>query len=234
MADDVRALRSAVHRGDGRAVLEAAAAFDQVPLQLLGDALLVAVDAAPVDAGPHASSLARALSDRAWEGDAELAEALEAALQGREPVRPTVPVDLDDLADVLDGNDFGARLDIVTGDVWTEYSIEYAIESDQPEAATFDEPDRWIDIAPNGSSGSYRDMQEFIATISEPDLSERFERAIQGRGAFRRFRGVLQRHPHLEHRWITFSDDRRLGRARAWLADAGYSAVPSRPASGAH
>lgn len=234
MVDVVRAFRSAVHRGDGRAVLEAAAAFDRVPLQLLGDALLVALDAAPAEAGPYASSLVRALCDRDWEGDAELAERLEAVLEGGGPVRPAVPVELDELGDVLDGNDFGARLDLVTGDVWTEYSIEYAIESDQPEAATFDDPDRWVDIAPNGSSGSFRDMREFIATIREPDLAERFERAIQGRGAFRRFREVLQRHPHLEHRWLSFSEDRRRGRARAWLADAGYSAVPPRPASGTH
>lgn len=78
-------------------------------------------------------------------------------------------------------------------------------ESGRPEAATFEEPARWLDIAPN----SYRDMQDFIATITEPDLAERFERAIQGRGALRRFRDALQRHPNLERLWLTFTDDRR-------------------------
>src|SRR5688572_14501510 len=150
--------------------MDSVTAFDRVPLQLLGDALLLAIDAAQNDATEHASHLTRALRDRDWDGDAELAEALDAALAGHASLRPSIAVDLDDLADVLDGNEFGARLDVVTGDVWTEYAIEYAIESDQPGAAAFEDPDRWVEIEPAGSSDGYRDMQTFITTIREPDL----------------------------------------------------------------
>jgi hypothetical protein len=101
-------------------------------------------------------------------------------------------------------------------------------------AATFDAPGRWVEIEPNGSSAGYRDMQEFVAGIHHPDLAERLERAIHGRGAFRKFRDALHRHPDLERRWLTFSDDRRRGRARAWLSDAGYAVGPRQPPASAH
>ena len=50
----------------------------------------------------------------------------------------------------------------------------------------------------------------------------------EGGGAFRRFKDVLHRWPDLVDRWYGFSDDRRIGRARAWLADAGYRPADSR------
>ena len=46
--------------------------------------------------------------------------------------------------------------------------------------------------------------------------------AISGRGAFRRFKDVLARWPGELDRWYAFSAERQRGRARAWLADAGY------------
>jgi len=70
-------------------------------------------------------------------------------------------------------------------------------------------------------------MQAFIATLADPGQADRLEIAIQGQGAFRRFKDVLGRWPGELERWYTFSDERRLGRARAWLADAGYTPQPA-------
>jgi hypothetical protein len=52
--------------------------------------------------------------------------------------------------------------------------------------------------------------------------------AIEGRGAFRPFRDVLDRWPDLAEQWYAFSDDRRIDRAREWLADAGYRPADAR------
>lgn len=73
-------------------------------------------------------------------------------------------------------------------------------------------------------------MQAFIVTISDPSRADRLEIAVQGRGAFRRFKDLLARWPDELERWFAYSEDRQRGRARAWLAQAGYYPVPrSRP-----
>jgi hypothetical protein len=73
-----------------------------------------------------------------------------------------------------------------------------------------------------GSRDGYRDMELFIGTVSDPGRADRLEIAISGRGAFRRFKDVLGRWPGELDRWYAFSAERQRGRARAWLADAGY------------
>jgi hypothetical protein len=65
-------------------------------------------------------------------------------------------------------------------------------------------------------------MGDFIATLEDPAIADRLSIAIDGKGAFRRFRDLLNRWPEVATRWYAFSDDRQIGRARAWLADAGY------------
>jgi hypothetical protein len=62
----------------------------------------------------------------------------------------------------------------------------------------------------------------FIGTVRNPGRADRLEIAISGRGAFRRFKDVLERWPGELERWYAFSAERQRGRARAWLADAGY------------
>jgi hypothetical protein len=73
-------------------------------------------------------------------------------------------------------------------------------------------------------------MELFIGTVRDPGRADRLEIAISGRGAFRRFKDVLARWPGELDRWYAFSAEHRGGRARAWLADAGYyvrKGVPS-------
>jgi hypothetical protein len=53
----------------------------------------------------------------------------------------------------------------------------------------------------------------FISDIDDPEIADRLEIAISGRGAFRRFRDTLSRWPDLVTRWNVFSDDRQRGRA---------------------
>jgi hypothetical protein len=89
-----------------------------------------------------------------------------------------------------------------------------------------DDDDRWLCVDCEGSSDGYRDMQAFIATLSDPSQDDRLEIAIRGKGAFRRFKDVLLRWPDELERWFAYSEERQRGRARAWLADAGYGPSP--------
>lgn len=58
------------------------------------------------------------------------------------------------------------------------------------------------------------------ASHRDVELRERLERAIEGRGAFRRFRDLVHEEG-LAQQWDAFSADRQAGRARRWLADEG-------------
>jgi hypothetical protein len=68
-------------------------------------------------------------------------------------------------------------------------------------------------------------MAAFIDSIDDDGRGDRLSIAIQGRGAFRRFKDVLGRWPDELERWYEFSSERKRGRARAWLAAIGYRAA---------
>jgi hypothetical protein len=76
-------------------------------------------------------------------------------------------------------------------------------------------------------------MLAFIATRENHDLAARLEQAVDGHGAFRRFKNVLIEWPEDCDDWFEFSGERRRGLARAWLADEGYRPAvrPEQPPS---
>jgi hypothetical protein len=225
-------LRRAVYDGDGPAMVAAvsAAGFDGC-LQLVGEVLIGALDRAAPGADDLAGRCVAALRARDWDGDRQLADTLEqtrARVRSRELVE--LAVDLEQLADLLDaGPDSGpGRLDLVTGEAWPQAAFEDEW-TDEPNDDQTNDAERWLTVWPLGSSPAYRDMADFAATRTDPALVGRLEIALDGRGAFSRFKHVLANWPTDRQDWFAFSDDRRRGRARAWLAEAGYRARPSRP-----
>jgi hypothetical protein len=182
---------------------------------------------------PGAAELAEqcllALRNREWEGDEELAEQLEAVLGiAPTPLLRRLPVDLEMLSIVREGDPLSGdgRLDLRDGEVWSQPAIEYAREVGEDEDA--DDPERWLWIHNQGSRAGYRDMVDFAGTVADPGRADRLEIALQGRGAFRRFKDVLARWPGELERWFAFSEERQRGRARAWLAEEGYTVAPRR------
>jgi hypothetical protein len=66
----------------------------------------------------------------------------------------------------------------------------------------------------------YQDMADFAGTITDERAGRRLGRAIQGKGAFRRFRDELhEEYPDLLSAWYAFRDVRAKRRAVLWLAD---------------
>jgi len=225
-------LRSAVYRGDGRAVVALAprAPGSDDALQLLGDGLGAALAQDLEGAADLALACAGALRERGFYGDGDLADHLE-ALAGKRAPLPLValPVDLDDLATVLEGDpiDGGGRIDRQTGEVWHRAAVEYAREIDEEDEESAEDPERWLWVGCEGSHEGYRDMELFIETVADPERADRLAIAIDGRGAFRRFKDVLGRWPGEIERWYAFSEERQRGRARAWLAGVGYCVEPA-------
>ncbi|MGH3452281.1 MAG: UPF0158 family protein, partial [Haloechinothrix sp.] len=114
--------------------------------------------------------------------------------------------------------DEGWVLEIATGQLWPHDPVGMA-GIDEPE--DFDDPDAFLAVVGVGSGPGYGDMRDFIGTVTDDALAGRLSVAIQGKGAFRRFKDTLCANEYWWGAWLTFSDERQLGRARWWLADAG-------------
>lgn len=222
-ADETRTqLCGAVYRGDTTALLALLADGTWPPdaLQLIGDGLLDALRTGNHAAAPAARDCVTRLRDRGWEGDDTLADALDAQIgTGPVPLLRPLPVDLDLLIMALETDRFTdpARINTATGE-WAEPDSEFDDPDDEDD-------DQWLWVEPQGSRDGYRDMEAFIDRLDNDHAADLLAVAIQGRGAFRRFKDTLARWPDLLQEWFAFSDDRQRGRARAWLADQGYTPI---------
>lgn len=225
------ALRSARYRSDGPAVVSLAAEVLQRAdaLQLLGDGLLAAVDQHAEGAGEAASACAATLRQRDWDGDDLLADHLE-GLIGAGPALKLTPlaVDLEELANILEGDPVygGGRIDRQTGEVWPQPAIDYAVEMGDEDQGESESSERWLRVECLGSVESYRDMEFFIGAVEDASKANRLAPAIDGRGAFRRFRDALDDWPEELDRWYAISEERQRGRARIWLAERGCCVSP--------
>jgi Uncharacterised protein family (UPF0158) len=76
-----------------------------------------------------------------------------------------------------------------------------------------------IRVDPLPSEVGYRDMEDFAARVREPRTRDLLERAISGRGAFRRFKDALLDYPDLRQAWFAFHDARGERRAIEWLVE---------------
>jgi hypothetical protein len=225
----VQDLRAAVRRRDLAAVRDLLSAGDALQVaHLIAPALIDAVDSGDRAAWPTVLELLPRLRERGWLGDDELVAEFERRERGEPGHLRPVPVDLDELASHLDGPtdvDEGSRLETATGQFWPRDPMGMAgVE----EPGDFEDPDAFVTVLGLGSRLAYRDMEDFVGTVTDTRLAERLEVAIQGRGAFRRFKDTLFDDELWWGAWSTFSSERRLGRARWWLAEEGL-----RPSTGA-
>ena len=84
---------------------------------------------------------------------------------------------------------------------------------------------RYLRIDPVSSREQYRWMERFIATVEDDELRRRLNIAIDGKGAFRRFKDALMSHPVDRERWFAFRSERLRACMESWLAAHGIKAV---------
>jgi hypothetical protein len=188
-------------------------------LQLAGSAVLAA--APSTDLAAVIDDLAAALRQRGWLGDTELAVALSDHADQRASALVPIGVDLDDLADVIDQSPASEScIDLGSGAVWPGELLDL----DQgPDDFNPDDSGRWLLVSGEGSTAAYGDMERFIAAVESEALGNRLRQAITGRAPFKAFLATLQRDDDQFTRWHRHRDDARIGRARHWLAERGYS-----------
>lgn len=68
------------------------------------------------------------------------------------------------------------------------------------------------------SREQYRWMERFIETVEEGEFADSLAQAIDGKGAFRRFKDVLMGAPMERERWFSFRSERLRACMEAWLS----------------
>jgi hypothetical protein len=84
---------------------------------------------------------------------------------------------------------------------------------------------RYLRIDPVSSREQYRWMERFIATAEDEELRRRLNIAIDGKGAFRRFKDALVSHPVDRERWFAFRSERLRSCMESWLTAHGIHSV---------
>ena len=108
-----------------------------------------------------------------------------------------------------------AYLDLETGQiVWPE-------SEEDGEDFFFDE--RYLAVPHERDGIEYHDMEDFISSLDDDARRAKLSEAIEGRGAFRRFRNIIHGSGDIElrHAWHWFETRRVRERIVAWLEDAG-------------
>lgn len=160
----------------------------------------------------------------------------------REPPLRELPIDLADVVmGMTDDPDVGAwYLNAETGETYLvlgqELELMDALQQDTELDAADDPPteqlrqiaagdERWREIPHEDGRDGYRRMERFLETVTDEDLSRRLDVALDGRGAFGRFRRVLEEAGRLQE-WYDFKDADEEREARLWLQAIGIRPVP--------
>ena len=141
--------------------------------------------------------------------------------------KKTLKIDLDELYDAMENSSYEVEyyLDLETGEILFVSEGMDDVETGKMKNQIEEELDRYELIPKAESYEGYRDMQAFIATVEDDHLAELLEVAINGKGAFRRFKDVLLNYPEERERWFQFKDDRMKERALEWLDDIDVTLV---------
>lgn len=125
-----------------------------------------------------------------------------------------VAIDWVELEGALENNspELHSFLNRVTGDVIRIF--EGGENSDLRLKQTEASPD-YLYIDPISSREQYRWMEEFIESVEEPTLKDKLNIAIDGKGAFRRFKDVLMAYPNERERWFA----KRSGKLRTHMVE---------------
>jgi hypothetical protein len=135
-----------------------------------------------------------------------------------------VPVDWQSLEDAFENNapEVHSYLHLTTGEVLrvvdgvADPQMHVRIASDG----------NYLRIDPVSSREQYRWMERFIPMVEDPELGGKLTQAIDGKGAFRRFKDVLMSYGADREKWFTFRSERLRTFMEAWLSAHAIRATP--------
>ena len=132
-----------------------------------------------------------------------------------------IPVDWEALEDAFENNapEVHSYLHLMTGEVLrvvdgiADPEMHSRISSDTT----------YMRIEPVSSREQYRWMERFIPMVDEGELRDQLSAAIDGKGAFRRFKDVLMTYGTDRERWFAFRSERLRVFMEAWLGAHGLA-----------
>jgi len=143
-----------------------------------------------------------------------------------------LPIDLQELCIIFEDSSCEHRsyLDLNTGEIIRIF--DDIMDADEKEELDdrVDEGlgERYITIPYADSHEGYKDMEDFIETVKDVKLKEKLYNSIVGKGAFRRFKDVLNSYPNERERWFKFKDEKVMERVNEWLNEEGIEIIPQK------
>ena len=127
-----------------------------------------------------------------------------------------IPIDWEALEDAFENNapEVHSYLHMVTGDV---LRVVDGVADPQMHVRIAADPN-YLRIDPVSSREQYRWMERYIPMVEDPELAGKLTQAIDGKGAFRRFKDVLMAYGPERERWFTFRSERLRIFMEAWLS----------------
>jgi len=133
----------------------------------------------------------------------------------------------------MDLNKAAGEFEIINSETYLFYNTEtgefdfYAdyMDIEEADAEKF-EADEWVAAPQQRELGEYGIMSDFADTVSDKRKNELLNAALEGRGAFRRFKDTLQREG-LEGEWYDFKHKAFIEIARKWCEDNGIEYINS-------
>jgi hypothetical protein len=139
-----------------------------------------------------------------------------------------IPINWTDLETAFERNapDTESFLDTRTGEVVTvsEGAIDYTEQRGKVQAGG----EAFVRIEPAASREQYKWMERFVVGVTDEALRERLVIAIDGKGAFRRFKDVLLNYPTERERWFSYRSELLHWSMHKWLEKEQLS--PKEPA----
>lgn len=96
-------------------------------------------------------------------------------------------------------------------------------------AAVRADPQRYLPIEAIPSRIQYQWLAEFINSVTEEPSKSRMEAAINGKGAFRRFKDILLTMPEERRRWFECRDQMMRRRIVEWVQEHGLTPSNTAP-----
>jgi hypothetical protein len=130
---------------------------------------------------------------------------------------PPVTINWSDLEIAFERNspEQESFLDLENGDLLS--IVEGEPDAAARRARVANSPDRYVRVDPASSREQYRWMERFVGLVQDQALRERLLVAIDGKGAFRRFKDVLLAFPAERERWFAHRSELLHLHIQTWL-----------------
>jgi len=108
-------------------------------------------------------------------------------------------------------------LDTKTGEILSVSELDDLDEDKNTKELIEEDPERFVMFPEQDSRCGYDDMVDFVNNLTNKELQDKLAIALNGRGAFRRFKDVLLDYSKERESWFAFEEKRKRERFEEWL-----------------